>query len=75
MPWRITGWVDPKCRDRLFNLLQRLHTEQEASGTGVGLASVRRLVLKHGGQVFAERQVGKGTTFAFTLLKSGSSKL
>ena len=64
---------DPRYQDRLFNLFQRLHTAQEASGTGVGLASVRRLVLKHGGQVFAEGQVGEGATFGFTLPKGRSS--
>ena len=61
---------DPHYQDRLFNLFQRLHTAQEASGMGVGLASVRRLVLKHGGQVFAEGQVGQGATFGFTLPKN-----
>ena len=63
---------DPRYRDRLFNMFQRLHSAQEASGTGVGLASVRRLILKHGGQVFAEGQVGQGATFGFTLPKSSS---
>ncbi|WP_407572713.1 GAF domain-containing protein [Deinococcus altitudinis] len=58
---------DPQYQDRLFNLFQRLHTAQEAKGTGVGLASVRRLILKHGGQVFAEGQVDQGATFGFTL--------
>ena len=65
---------DPRYQDRLFNLFQRLHTAQEASGTGVGLASVRRLILKHGGQVFAEGQVGQGATFGFTLPKEGPSQ-
>ena len=60
---------DPKYQDRLFNLFQRLHSVDEATGTGVGLASVRRLILKHGGQVFAEGQVGQGATFGFTLPK------
>lgn len=60
---------DPRYQDRLFNMFQRLHTVQEAGGTGVGLATVRRLVLKHGGQVFAEGQVGEGATFGFTLPK------
>ena len=62
---------NPRYQDRLFNLFQRLHTVQEASGTGVGLASVRRLILKHSGQVFAEGQVGEGATFGFTLPKGG----
>ncbi len=60
---------DARYRERLFNLFQRLHTNQEVSGTGVGLASVRRLILKHGGQVFAEGQVDQGATFGFTLPK------
>lgn len=63
---------DPRYEGRLFNLFQRLHTAQEASGTGVGLANVRRLVLKHEGQVFAEGQVGEGATFGFTLPKISS---
>lgn len=62
---------DPQYKDRLFNLFQRLHTAKEASGTGGGLASVRRLILKHGGQVFAEGQLGEGATFGFTLPKRG----
>ncbi|WP_407572914.1 GAF domain-containing protein [Deinococcus altitudinis] len=65
---------DPQYRDRLFNMFQRLHTAKEASGTGVGLASVRRLILKHGGQVFAEGQIGQGATFSFTLPKAHAPK-
>jgi len=60
---------DPRYQDRLFNLFQRLHSTQEASGTGVGLAQVRRLILKHGGQVFAEGHMGQGATFGFILPK------
>ncbi|MFC4640379.1 ATP-binding protein [Deinococcus hohokamensis] len=60
---------DPRYQDRLFNLFQRLHRADEVSGTGVGLASVRRIILKHGGQVFAEGQLGQGATFGFTLPK------
>lgn len=64
---------DPRYRDRLFHLFQRLHSVQEASGTGVGLVNVRRLILKHAGQVFAEGEVGQGATFGFTLPKNGVS--
>nr|WP_241191358.1 ATP-binding protein [Deinococcus psychrotolerans] len=63
---------DPKYQDRQFNLFQRLHSVQEVSGTGVGLTSIRRLILKHGGEVFAESQVGEGATFGFTLPKNSS---
>ena len=59
---------NPQYKDRLFNLFQQLHGAA-FDGTGVGLASVRRAVQKHGGQVFAEGQVGEGATFGFTLPK------
>ena len=44
---------DSPYQDRLFNMFQRLHSAKEARGTDVGLASIRRLILKHGGQVFS----------------------
>ncbi|MGY2893210.1 GAF domain-containing protein [Deinococcus sp. UYEF24] len=66
---------DPRYQERLFNMFQRLHSVHEAAGTGVGLASVRRLILKHGGQVFAKGQVGEGATFGFVLPKNSSPRL
>ncbi len=66
--------IEPKSRDRAFTMFQRLHTEQEYSGQGIGLAFCKKIVQRHGGRIWIEDNPGGGSRFCFTIPDSAPSR-